>query len=110
MSGRIVHCDHSGCKRAARVRLYSRCESLRLLLLLLSMLPGPPPAAAAVVYLADRALVAGIDRQQLIASARQAAGGLLAGLAAATVSLTASPAGAEVRMPPIDRNGEHHAA
>ena len=52
--------------------------------------------------------VAGVDRQhqQLLASARHAAGGLLAGLAAATVTLSAGPAGAEVRMPPIDRNGE----
>ena len=66
-----------------------------------------PPSDPTPVPAADSAsAAAGIDRQQpLLASARHAAGGLLAGLAAAAVSLSAGPAGAEVRMPPIDRNG-----
>ncbi len=92
--------------------LLSRSSSRHIWYLDLCKVVSPPGCTPVPVDDCDPA--AGVDRQQqLLASARHAAGGLLAGLAAATVSLSAGPAGAEVRMPPIDRNGEaprHHEA
>ena len=110
-SGRVVRCDHSGCRPAAKVRpWWPRLEGAPLLQLALESIPDGArriPLRLPTCPGSDHAPVAGVQRQQqLLASARRAAGGLLAGLAAATVTLSAGPAGAEVRMPPIDRNGE----
>jgi hypothetical protein len=126
-SGRAVHFGRSGCRRAVMVSAVSRrvaCLAGAVPILqaasprfcMKCKLPlhrvGPLPSLWSVYCLTSCLLrltlmltPAGLERQPL-AAARQAASGLLAGLAAAAVTLSAGPAGAEVRMPPIDRNGE----
>ena len=123
-----MHSDRSACRRAVMVSAIARpviclaaavpamqaefttSKDFVYRCLVLPLNPPPRSEGGPLPHIPSLKLIlmptpAGLERQPL-AAARQAASGILAGLAAAAVALSAGPAGAEVRMPPIDRNGE----